>query len=553
MSALREVSNLTNAPGGDAKMRQANRLAAAAAVAAASQPSGSSRNHTYYNAAVPSSTQPHQAPATTSSTGDAAYGISARVSAHAPASSTSSANVFSSSTVSSSSSSFSGSQQQQQQPPSQQCTAAMPLPVPYPLSSIPINTVVESSASAAVSSAVSAAYTRRESGAHSGAAVAASAAATTTTAAAVTAGVSGAPRHSTSMPTTSAAVAHRRSPALNQPPPTSAHSLRYVDPTQCNELIVDITNTFIDRERQAVRRFNEGITSYNRNTAVLHSYYASPHYLQYQPEINEKMRVILIDWLIDVHIKYKLHCETLFLTVNIIDRYLSCINIKFNSTTFVARSKLQLVGVCAMLLAAKYEEIWPPGVKECVHITANTYTREEVLQMERAICTALNFRLTVPTAYQFAVRLVNVLERDDIFPGTITDISSNKDYDTHGQQQQQDKIALRFCAQFFMEHAILDYKCLQFTPSQVGNSSVFLALTTMRVRHDVPLTSPIWNETLRHHSRADVGEFRACVMAIMEFVNYVPTTKYQAIRRKFNSSHYGEVSKWAMPKEIPRW
>ena len=43
-----------------------------------------------------------------------------------------------------------------------------------------------------------------------------------------------------------------------------------------------------------------------------------------QTDINEKMRAILIDWLIEVHLKFKLLPETLFLTVNLIDRYLEC-------------------------------------------------------------------------------------------------------------------------------------------------------------------------------------------------------------------------------------
>jgi len=45
-------------------------------------------------------------------------------------------------------------------------------------------------------------------------------------------------------------------------------------------------------------------------------------YMVKQEDINEKMRAILIDWLIEVHLKFKLLPETLFLTINIIDRFL---------------------------------------------------------------------------------------------------------------------------------------------------------------------------------------------------------------------------------------
>jgi G2/mitotic-specific cyclin-B, other len=80
-----------------------------------------------------------------------------------------------------------------------------------------------------------------------------------------------------------------------------------------------------------------------------------PHdYMGSQTEINAKMRAILTDWLIEVHHKFELHPETLYLTVCIIDRYLSM--------STVARRELQLVGVSAMLIACKYEEIWAPEV-----------------------------------------------------------------------------------------------------------------------------------------------------------------------------------------------
>lgn len=42
---------------------------------------------------------------------------------------------------------------------------------------------------------------------------------------------------------------------------------------------------------------------------------------------------------------------------------------------------------------------------------------------------------------------------------------------------------------FFMEHALLDYKCLQFTPSQIANACVFLALVTLRLKYNVPILS----------------------------------------------------------------
>jgi len=85
-----------------------------------------------------------------------------------------------------------------------------------------------------------------------------------------------------------------------------------------------------------------------------------------QTDINEKMRSILIDWLVEVQIKFKLLPETLYLTTNLIDRFLGLKK--------VSRDKLQLVGVACMLIATKYEEIYAPEVKDFVYISDNAYS-----------------------------------------------------------------------------------------------------------------------------------------------------------------------------------
>lgn len=101
----------------------------------------------------------------------------------------------------------------------------------------------------------------------------------------------------------------------------------------------------------------------------------SQTYMSRQVDINEKMRGILVDWIIEVHLKFKLLPETLFLTVNLTDRYLE--------KTQISRTKLQLVSVAALLIASKYEEIYVPELCDFEFITDNAYSKEEILEMER--------------------------------------------------------------------------------------------------------------------------------------------------------------------------
>ncbi|KAJ0683470.1 putative cyclin, Rab-GTPase-TBC domain superfamily, Cyclin-like superfamily [Helianthus annuus] len=114
------------------------------------------------------------------------------------------------------------------------------------------------------------------------------------------------------------------------------------------------------------------------------------------PELNAKMRGILIDWFIEVHRNFNMMPESLYFTINIVDRYLSMRK--------VARREFQLVGMSAMLIACKYEEIWPPEVNDLIAISDNAYSGEHILVMEKAILGQLGWYLTVPTRYVFLVR-----------------------------------------------------------------------------------------------------------------------------------------------------
>ena len=96
-----------------------------------------------------------------------------------------------------------------------------------------------------------------------------------------------------------------------------------------------------------------------------------PVYMEMQTHINERMRSILVDWLVEVHLKFKLVPETLYLTINLIDRYLE--------RREVHRPKLQLVGVTCLLIASKYEEIYPPELRDLVYICDRTYSKNEVI------------------------------------------------------------------------------------------------------------------------------------------------------------------------------
>lgn len=116
-------------------------------------------------------------------------------------------------------------------------------------------------------------------------------------------------------------------------------------------------------------------------------------YMGRQRDVNEWMRRILIDWLVDVHLEFKLHRETFFLAIHTLDRFME--------KHCVSRTKTQLVGIVCMLVAAKYAERHTVHVYDYIYICANAYTRHEILAMERMVLNGIGNSLTVATPWTF--------------------------------------------------------------------------------------------------------------------------------------------------------
>jgi cyclin B len=222
------------------------------------------------------------------------------------------------------------------------------------------------------------------------------------------------------------------------------------------------------------------------------------------------MRAILVDWLVDVHKKYKLRAETLFLTVAIIDRFLE----KYQT----ARRQLQLVGVASMLIAAKFEEIFPPQVKEFVFITDNAYTHDEVIHMELAIVQALDFNLCSPTAAHFFERYQHV----------------NRCSEAH-----------RYLAQYILELTLVDYKMIRYAPSHLAAAAVLLS-------NKLQKREPQWSLACQRQTQLTSQMLRDCMTDMCGSLEAADKSSLQAVRKKFSHQKFHRVAEssfreWAPP------
>ncbi len=231
-----------------------------------------------------------------------------------------------------------------------------------------------------------------------------------------------------------------------------------------------------------------------------------PVYMEDQDFLNERMRAILIDWLVDVHLKFKLVPETLHLTVNIVDRYLA--------KEKVTRQRLQLLGVTAFLIATKYEEVYPPEIPDLVYICAGSYTKNEILEMEEAILKKLDYKITIPSAHAFLVRYLKAAKADA-------------------------KIVQLSC--YILDGTLLNYGLLRYLPSQLAAAAVLIARRAVGRRN--------WSPTLDKYARYSEIDVLPAARAVLSEQSSIPD-ELRAVRNKYRSARYGAVANIELPSYL---
>lgn len=196
--------------------------------------------------------------------------------------------------------------------------------------------------------------------------------------------------------------------------------------------------------------------------------------------------------------------ETLYLSINLIDRYLNIRRID--------RSKLQLVSVGAMLIASKYEEIYAPEVRDFVYITDKTYTKEEILLMEYQILSDLSFEILHVSPYIF-------LKRFHFVSG--------------------EGLKSFYLAQYILEFSLLEYKMLRYSSSIKAASSLYIARKIMKIENP-------WSSDLILASTYHDKDLKSCVRDICKILELIPRITLKACINKFSSSKYLEVTKISM-------
>ena len=234
---------------------------------------------------------------------------------------------------------------------------------------------------------------------------------------------------------------------------------------------------------------------------------ADPDYMKKQKEINSQMRSILIDWLIDVHFKFGFTDETIFMTVLTIDRYLS--------VKQITRNKLQLLGITALMIACKHEEIDVPKIDDFIYITDNAYVRDEVYKMENDVLSTLNFSLLYPSPIKFYEYL---------------SLHFNFDKMKH------------MMGKYLMESFLLDTKINKYKPATISCACTYIVMKFFKME----------NYQEAYHKKFFLSDeskeitldynIKECAKDICLFVDNVNKTNYQACQKKYSKPEQEKVS-----------
>jgi len=223
--------------------------------------------------------------------------------------------------------------------------------------------------------------------------------------------------------------------------------------------------------------------------------------LSIQREMTPKMRSVLVDWILNVHYQFKLLPETLYLGVSIMDR--------FFQKEVVSKDKIQLVGVTAFFIASKFEEIYPPDIKDFVVICDQLYHKRDIIKMEMVILKTLKFELGRPLPLHFLRRNSKAAHAD---------------------------AKIHTLAKYLMELTLVEYECAHWNPSLLAATALYITLKVLDA-------SAQWTRSLAFYSNYTEEQILPYAAVLCKIIRRSEKTRFQNCRKKYSHVRFMEISK----------
>lgn len=222
-----------------------------------------------------------------------------------------------------------------------------------------------------------------------------------------------------------------------------------------------------------------------------------------QPELRPWTRQVLVDWLIDVTETYKVHANTLHLTISLIDASLKVLEIPLK--------KFQLLGCSCLLIASKLEEVQAVSVENLVYIADFCFDSEDLIRMEGSVILALDFQLLLPTRYYFGIRLASAAK-----------LSSKE---------------TQFLV-FLLEVSLLDIEFNAYTPSMIAAAALHMTLQILRPRKSI-----LWPAHIESHSSYREKDFIDIIVMLAQFYWGLEETNCKNVLKKYDKHAFFNVSR----------
>jgi hypothetical protein len=233
-----------------------------------------------------------------------------------------------------------------------------------------------------------------------------------------------------------------------------------------------------------------------------------PDLFSRQTNITARMRATVVDWLVEVHRKLRMHTDALYLSVMLIDQYLT--------TTDLDKGKLQSLACAALLIAGKSGEIRPPSLLDLVSLSNKSFTVIALSQMEAALFAAVNYHVDPILSSMFLKRFLRLVNTD---------------------------VRLSMLAYFVCETALLDAGFIGMTPSHVAAAAVCLAVTLERGAGQ-------WTAFLEGNTGYKLEQIAELVQKLLQLVITSSAGQFCSIGKKYGTQSMCRVSARPFPDTI---
>ena len=226
------------------------------------------------------------------------------------------------------------------------------------------------------------------------------------------------------------------------------------------------------------------------------------NFLKFHPKLSEFKRAVLVDWLIHVQYNFELLENTLFLTINLMDRMLE-------ATKNIKMECFQLLGVSCMFIASKYEEIYPPELHDFLYLCGDKYKKKEILLYEIHILEKLNFDILCVNPFIFLDRYYLL-------------------YEVENKQ-------IYFMAQMLIELCYFSLDLMKYGSDLLAHSMLFLA---MKIKNN----KLGYSNKFKLYSGFTDNDVKNVIKSFWYFCKEFREDRFPSILKKYSKKKYLNVS-----------